>query len=87
MQDGDHYTLNTLIIPKQNGTSDTCDTVGEEDVVAYQIEHDLISLGWVHTHPTQECFLSSVDVHTHYGYQAMLKEAIAVVLAPKFNPK
>lgn len=30
----------------------------------------------------QECFMSSVDVHTHCGYQLMLPEAVAVVYAP-----
>ena len=30
----------------------------------------------------QTCFLSSVDVHTHCGYQTMLDEAIAIVMAP-----
>ena len=42
----------------------------------------VIVLGWVHTHPRQTCFLSSVDLHTHCGYQTMLDEAVAVVLAP-----
>jgi hypothetical protein len=26
--------------------------------------HDLITLGWIHTHPSQKCFLSSIDLHT-----------------------
>ncbi|KAK4388399.1 AMSH-like ubiquitin thioesterase 3 [Sesamum angolense] len=34
------------------------------------------------THPTQTCFMSSVDLHTHYSYQVMLPEAIAIVMAP-----
>lgn len=29
----------------------------------------LYPLGWIHTHPTQTCFLSSVDIHTHCGFQ------------------
>jgi len=33
-------------------------------------------------HHLQTCFLSSVDVHTHCGYQTMLDEAIAIVMAP-----
>ncbi|KAJ8630692.1 hypothetical protein MRB53_024015 [Persea americana] len=35
------------------------------------------------THPTQSCFMSSIDLHTHYSYQIMLPEAIAIVMAPK----
>ena len=41
---------------------------------------------WIHTHPSQTCFLSSVDLHTHCGYQSMLDEAIAIVLAPRHSP-
>jgi len=35
-----------------------------------QDSRSLYPLGWIHTHPSQSCFLSSVDVHTHCGYQA-----------------
>ena len=37
------------------------------------------------THPTQTAFLSSVDLHTHYPYQQLMPEAVAVVVSPKFN--
>ena len=37
------------------------------------------------THPTQTAFLSSVDLHTHFPYQQLMPEAIAIVCAPKFN--
>ncbi|KAK9863248.1 hypothetical protein WJX84_001405, partial [Apatococcus fuscideae] len=40
-----------------------------------------------HTHPTQTCFLSSVDIHTQYGYQVMMEEAIAIVMAPRDSTK
>lgn len=29
--------------------------------------------------------MSSVDLHTHYSYQLMMPEAIAIVCAPKYN--
>ena len=32
-----------------------------------------------------DCFLSSVDVHTHYGYQSLLGEAVAVVCSPRYG--
>mgnify|MGYP003702819901 CR=1 FL=1 len=28
------------------------------------------------THPTQECFMSSVDLHNHYSYQVVLQNLI-----------
>jgi len=39
------------------------------------------------THPTQTAFMSSVDLHTHFPYQAMLPEAIAIVVAPSKWPE
>lgn len=40
------------------------------------------------THLTlRKGFMSSVDLHTHSGFQRMLPESFAVVCAPKFTPK
>jgi len=74
-----------LMIPKQSGTSDSCTTMNEEDIFEFQDKQDLITLGWIHTHPTQTSFMSSVDLHTHYSYQLMMPEAISIVCAPKYN--
>lgn len=74
-----------LMIPKQSGTSDSCTTMNEEDIFEFQDKQDLITLGWIHTHPSQTSFMSSVDLHTHYSYQLMMPEAIAIVCAPKYN--
>ena len=79
--------MTTLVIPKQTGTSDMCSTENEEELFEYQDAHDLLTFGWIHTHPSQSCFLSSVDLHTHCSYQLMLPEAIAIVCAPKHDPK
>ncbi|CAH1170902.1 unnamed protein product [Phaedon cochleariae] len=74
-----------LILPKQTGTSDSCTASHEEEVLEYQEQHNLITVGWIHTHPTQNAFLSSVDLHTHCAYQLLMPEAIAIVCAPKFS--
>lgn len=79
------FRITHLLIPKQSGTSDSCVTTGEEAIFDYQEKHDLITLGWIHTHPSQTSFLSSVDLHTQLSYQLMLPEAIAIVMAPKHN--
>ena len=68
-------------------TSDSCTTTDEEALFEFQDKHSLLTLGWIHTHPTQTCFMSSVDLHTHVGYQIMLPEAIAIVCAPSKNPR
>ncbi|VDN55770.1 unnamed protein product [Dracunculus medinensis] len=73
------------VIPKQIGASDSCNTFNEEEVFAYQDSNNLITMGWIHTHPSQTAFLSSIDLHTHCSYQLMMPEAIAIVVAPKYN--
>lgn len=79
------FYISHVLVPKQAGTSDSCVAEDEEDILMYQDPRDLITLGWIHTHPSQTAFLSSVDMHNQYGYQAMLPEAIAIVCAPKYN--
>ncbi|KAI9123161.1 hypothetical protein K1719_006050 [Acacia pycnantha] len=76
------FHITTLIIPKQESTTDTCQTLNEEEIFEVQDSLSLFPLGWIHTHPSQSCFMSSVDLHTHYSYQIMLPEAIAIVMAP-----
>ncbi|GAA5946778.1 hypothetical protein JCM3765_002013 [Sporobolomyces pararoseus] len=80
------FTITTLLLPKQDGTPDTCVTTHEEEQFEFQDSRGLMTLGWIHTHPTQSTFLSSVDLHTHASYQIMLQEAIAIVCAPRHEP-
>ncbi|KAL6240156.1 hypothetical protein BDW75DRAFT_197113 [Aspergillus navahoensis] len=78
--------ISRLLIPEQISTSDTCETVNESAIFEYCDSEDLMVLGWIHTHPTQTCFMSSRDLHTHCGYQVMLPESIAIVCAPTQTP-
>jgi STAM-binding protein len=78
--------ISKLLIPEQESTSDTCETVNESAIFDYCDSEDLMVLGWIHTHPTQTCFMSSRDLHTHCGYQVMLPESIAIVCAPSKSP-
>ncbi|XP_050905489.1 AMSH-like ubiquitin thioesterase 2 isoform X4 [Lathyrus oleraceus] len=59
-----------------------CNATNEEEVFTIFNERSLYPVGWIHTHPSQSCFMSSVDLHTQYSYQAMIPEAFAIVLAP-----
>ncbi|KAM4748355.1 STAM-binding protein isoform 1-T2 [Rhinophrynus dorsalis] len=79
------FTVTHVVVPKQSGGPDYCNTESEEDLFLIQDQHGLITLGWIHTHPTQTAFLSSVDLHTHCSYQMMLPESIAIVCSPKFQ--
>uniref|UniRef100_I1QNJ0 MPN domain-containing protein n=1 Tax=Oryza glaberrima TaxID=4538 RepID=I1QNJ0_ORYGL len=78
-----YFIATDLIIPKQESTSYSCEATNEEEIL--DIFEQLGSpshLGWIHTHPTQECFMSSVDLHNHYSNQKDLREAFAIVVAP-----
>ncbi|NXB89338.1 STABP protein, partial [Vidua chalybeata] len=79
------FTITHVIVPKQLGGPDSCTTENEEELFVIQDQHGLVTLGWIHTHPTQTAFLSSVDLHTHCSYQMMLPESIAIVCSPKYQ--
>jgi STAM-binding protein len=76
------FYVTTLIIPKQESTSSSCQATNEDEAFVVQNEGSLCPVGWIHTHPTQTCFMSSVDLHTQYSYQVMVPEAFAIVIAP-----
>ncbi|KAF2862173.1 hypothetical protein K470DRAFT_275526 [Piedraia hortae CBS 480.64] len=80
--------ISHLVIPDQTSTSDTCDTTadGDRTLFEYCDGNNLLVCGWIHTHPSQSCFLSSRDLHTSSGYQVMMPEAIAIVCAPQHKP-
>lgn len=80
-----HVTMTTLVVADQKGDADSCELTdaGEMQVFEACSSRDLIQMGWIHTHPSQECFMSSYDVRTHLGFQTMLHEAVAIVAAPR----
>lgn len=63
------FTVISLVIPKQKGDANSVEMQNEEDMIDYIMGKELITLGWIHSHPTQTCFLSSIDVHTQFPYQ------------------
>ncbi|KAK5850363.1 hypothetical protein PBY51_001248 [Eleginops maclovinus] len=79
------FLLTHVVVPKQSSGPDFCDMENVEELFSFQDQQNLLTLGWIHTHPTQTAFLSSVDLHTHCSYQLMLPEAVAIVCAPKHN--
>ncbi|XP_007044654.2 PREDICTED: AMSH-like ubiquitin thioesterase 2 isoform X1 [Theobroma cacao] len=81
------FYVTTLIIPKQESSSNSCQAKNEEEIFAIQNERSLYPVGWIHTHPSQSCFMSSIDLHTQYSYQVMVPEAFAIVMAPTDNSR
>ena len=84
--DENKYKISHMIIPKQSGTANTCATTHEEEMLEYMEENHLITLGSIHTHPSQKVFLSAIDLHTQFSLQVMLPEAISIVVSPRHIP-
>lgn len=47
------------------------------------VTQSLFPVGWIHTHPAFDCFLSSVDIHNQYGYQVQTRTHHAVLYRTK----
>jgi STAM-binding protein len=75
-----------LVLPKQHGVSDMCECLDDEQLFNALLSRNWMDLGWIHTHPNHNLFLSSVDLHTHACKQQLLPEAIALVWAPQERP-
>ena len=81
--DGNSYIVTDLLIPKQTGTQNTCSTTDEQEMLDFLDQQGLICLGWIHTHPSQSSFLSSVDLHMQFSLQQLLPAAVAIVCSLK----
>jgi len=79
---GEELHLKGIILPKQSGASDSCECLDDEGLFKALEENNWLALGWIHTHPRHDLFLSSVDLHTQFNYQWLLKEAVAIVYSP-----
>ncbi len=84
----DEYIVTHIIFPQQKGDGVRVEvtTDGENDLVEIMIEADILQLGWIHSHPKHDLFLSSVDVHQQFRMQKILSSYFAIVHAPEVNP-
>ncbi|XP_044760050.1 STAM-binding protein-like [Coccinella septempunctata] len=72
-----------LLLPKQQGYSDYFKVIDSSSLVRYLDAEDLMTIGWIHSHPMETPYLSSSDMHYHGVFQNVLPEAIAIVYSPK----
>lgn len=77
-----NYQISALVIPKQQGCGDSCECTDDLSLFNCLDSNNWQVMGWIHTHPSHDLFLSSVDLHTHANYQWLFPEAIAIVFAP-----
>ena len=73
-----------IVVPKQTGKSDSCETLNEEEIFDVQDKYDLITLGWIHVSDSLSVCLSFSSfalllspsifycpVSMWYGYEAV----------------
>lgn len=61
-----------LLIPPQEGDSGRCEVTNYTNLTRLKYQPGfprLLKLGWIHTHPIQGVFLSSVDIHAQAQMQ------------------
>jgi STAM-binding protein len=46
-----YFLISHLIVPRQEGAQDHCYMTDEIQMFEAQIQHNVITLGWIHTHP------------------------------------
>ena len=79
--------ITALLFPKQQGHS-TYFEQEEGGILEYSKwlqEKQFLLIGWIHTHPQFESFMSSVDLHMQKNLQCSLAEAISIVVSPKYD--
>ena len=69
IEEDNQFIVNSLVVPRQEGATDHCYMTDEMSLFEAQIKHSILTIGWIHTHPQFDIFLSSVDLHNQLGYQ------------------
>ena len=78
-----------VFIPKQAGECDKVGQTSEKTNLALlnaSEKHNACLVGWVHSHPTFDAYLSSVDLHQHAQIQDSVDHAVAVVFDKNDDP-
>eukprot|EP00438_Fugacium_kawagutii_P022768 Skav229085 [mRNA] locus=scaffold2711:72876:81145:+ [translate_table: standard] len=80
-----------LFCPRQEGNQWSVREAGDEylpsQMLHYMEKSESYVVGWIHSHPTFNAFLSSVDLHTHYSIQSSQAHAVAIVIDKNKEPR
>lgn len=66
LQNSNAFTVTHVIVPKQCGGPDYCDTENEEELFLVQDQYDLITLGWIHVSHTSAFSSYITDMNHRY---------------------
>lgn len=70
-----------VIVPKQNGTPDSCTTMNEEEIFDIQDQQNLITLGWIHVSSWFRIFFHAVSALFFFA-DASKSNGISVIGRP-----
>ncbi len=82
LNDENNQCITHTLIPKQQATANAVYMEKEDDWSAICDTLSLQIFGWIHTHPEQTCFMSSIDLHSQYNIQRLNENSIGIVVAP-----
>ena len=82
---------NGLFLPLQSSSQWAVWEPGEGELpgqmLQFMEDSESIVVGWIHSHPTFDSFLSSVDRHTQFMLQRELELAFAIVIDKEKKPR
>jgi len=78
----DGMAVRSLYIPLQSSDPTRVWEVGNHgsELVKYMEQSELVVVGWIHTHPRMNAFLSSIDQHQQHCLQLLDSRATALVV-------
>ena len=89
-QKNKRWLANVLFLPEQGGKDDCCwETKAERDGVL-QANLEIAGfrrLGWIHTHPGFDCFMSSQDLHTQEYIEQHNPVGFGIVVSYRNNKR
>jgi len=77
-----------LHLPLRDGTPDSCwQTSPMLEYFDFLCTNKLVQVGWIHTHPTQTNFLSSVDLHTQHKHVTLQGDPRGLAFVVSYKDK
>ncbi|CAJ0928502.1 unnamed protein product, partial [Mesorhabditis belari] len=73
------YEITHLVFPGQIYLQDKSQIVVPKEMTKILSEQAPEVIGWIHTHPRGDAFMSTTDLHDHFPYQKKIESAICVI--------
>ena len=76
------------MLPPQSATDSTCQALEASHCMRLKFcqTQNMNEYGWIHTHPTQDQMMSSIDMHSTWNHQKIEKSSISIVVSIKDTP-